>query len=139
MVLRTIQLPVTLDGELFCDPKFFESRGCLLLVCKADPDSRQLYIFDMRNGYSEWSPKYLINLDDIMTPLPQNWGIYSSVWCIVLGEREEDSFMVIESNEKVLNVKVEALEESDVPSMEFCFYQCVSDCVHDEQRTFIGS
>ncbi|GKE26836.1 hypothetical protein Tco_1442220, partial [Tanacetum coccineum] len=121
LVLRTIQLPVTFDGELFCDPKFFESRGCLLLVCKADPDSRQLNIFEMRNGYSEWSPKYLINLDDIMTPLPQNWGIYSSVWCIVLGEREKDSFMVIESNEKVLNVKVEALEESDVPSMEFCF------------------
>ncbi|GJS10195.1 F-box protein-like protein isoform X1 [Tanacetum coccineum] len=106
LVLRTIQLPVTLDGELFCDPKFFESRGCLLLVCKDDPDSRQLNIFEMRNGYSEWSPKYLINLDDIMTPLPQNWGIYSSVWCIVLGEREEDSFMVIESYEKVLQYKI---------------------------------
>ncbi|GJZ56926.1 retrovirus-related pol polyprotein from transposon TNT 1-94, partial [Tanacetum coccineum] len=154
LVLRTRQLPVTLDGELFCDPKFFESRGCLLLVCKDDPDSRQLNIFEMRNGYSEWSPKYLINLDDIMTPLPQNWVIYSSVWRIVLGEREEDSFMVIKSYEKVLqykivlktvhtlfemestsphesfsfiasfahvlNVKVEAVEESDLASMEFC-------------------
>ncbi|GKC56356.1 hypothetical protein Tco_1083954 [Tanacetum coccineum] len=39
-VLTTIQLSVTLDGELFCDPKFFESRCCLLLVCKDDPDSR---------------------------------------------------------------------------------------------------
>ncbi|GJU33919.1 hypothetical protein Tco_1182273, partial [Tanacetum coccineum] len=39
----------------------------------------------------------------------------------------------------VLNVKVEAVEESDLASMEFCFYQFVSDCVHDEQRTFIGS
>ncbi|GJZ64124.1 hypothetical protein Tco_0620545, partial [Tanacetum coccineum] len=147
--------PVTLDEELFCDPKFFESRGCLLLVCKDDPDSRQLNIFEMRNGYSEWSVKYLVNLDDIMMPFPPKWGIYSSVYCIVLGEREEDSFMIIESYEKVLqykimlktvhtlfdlestsphesfpfvasfasvlNVKVEAVEESDVPSMEFCF------------------
>ena len=105
-VLTTIQLPVMLDGEWFCDEKFFESRGCLLLVCKDCPDSRQLNIFEMRNGYSEWSLKYLVNLDDIMMPLPQNWRIHSSVWCIVSGEREEDSFMVIESNEKVLQYKI---------------------------------
>ncbi|GJU26146.1 hypothetical protein Tco_1164767 [Tanacetum coccineum] len=106
-VLTTIQLPVKFDGELFCDHKFFESCGCLLYVCKDSPGRyHQLNIFEMRNGYSEWSPKYLVNLDDIMTPLPQNWGIYSSVWCIVLGEREEDSFMVIESYEKVLQYKI---------------------------------
>ncbi|GKB21286.1 F-box protein-like protein isoform X1 [Tanacetum coccineum] len=35
------------------DILFFESRGFLLLVCKDDPDSRQLNIFEMRNGYSE--------------------------------------------------------------------------------------
>ena len=105
-VLTTIQLPVMLDGEWFCDEKFFESRGCLLLVCKDCPDSHQLNIFEMRNGYSEWSLKYLVNLDDIMMPFPQNWMTHSSVWCIVLGEREEDSFMVIESNEKVLQYKI---------------------------------
>ncbi|GJS10194.1 F-box protein-like protein isoform X1 [Tanacetum coccineum] len=104
-VLTTIQLPVPLDGEVFCDHKFFESRGCLLLVCKDCPDSRQLNIFEMRNGYSEWSVKYLVNLD-IMIPFPRNWRIHSSFWCIVLGEREEDSFVVIKSYEKVLQYKI---------------------------------
>ncbi|GJZ13863.1 hypothetical protein Tco_0549093 [Tanacetum coccineum] len=105
-VLTTIQLPVPLDGEVFCDHKFFESRGCLLLVCKNCPDSCQLNIFEMRNGYSEWSMKYLVNLDDIMMPFPRNWWIRSSFWCIVLGEREEDSFMVFKSYEKVLQYKI---------------------------------
>ncbi|GKA40813.1 hypothetical protein Tco_0733406 [Tanacetum coccineum] len=49
------------------------------------------------------------------------------------------NFSDLELKWQVLNVKVEAVEESDLASMEFCFDQFVSDCVHDEQRTFIGS
>ncbi|GKB91214.1 retrovirus-related pol polyprotein from transposon TNT 1-94 [Tanacetum coccineum] len=103
-VLTTIKLPVTVDGNLYCNRKLFESRGRLFLACMRYAYSRQLHILEMRNGYSEWSVKYLI--DDLMLPSPSTWGIYSSVWCIVLGEREEDSFMVIESDGKVLQYKI---------------------------------
>ncbi|GKC50750.1 hypothetical protein Tco_1073495 [Tanacetum coccineum] len=78
-VLTIIQLPVKLDGELFRD---------------------------LKNGYSEWSLKCLVNLDDTMMPLPKEWRIHSRFWCIALGEREEDSFMVIKSIAKVLQYKI---------------------------------
>ncbi|GJX83443.1 hypothetical protein Tco_0332924 [Tanacetum coccineum] len=70
-VLTELELPVTIDGK---SSKLFESRGCLLLL--------------------EWSVKYTVNLDDIMMPLPKAWRIRPCVWSIVLGEREEDSFMI---------------------------------------------
>ena len=37
---------------------------------------------------------------------PQNWDSFLSVWRIVLGEREEDSFMVIVSYENLLQYKI---------------------------------
>ncbi|GJW39037.1 retrovirus-related pol polyprotein from transposon TNT 1-94, partial [Tanacetum coccineum] len=105
-VLTTIKLPLTVDGNLCCSRKLFESRGCLLLARKSNRYSRQLHILEMRNVHSGWSVKYLVNLDDLMMPSPSTWGIHSSAWCIVLGEREEDSFMVIESHGKVLQYKI---------------------------------
>nr|GFA07090.1 hypothetical protein [Tanacetum cinerariifolium] len=105
-VLTTIKLPLTVDGNLCCSRKLFESRGCLFLPCKSNRYSHQLHILEMRNVYSGWSVKYLVNLDDLMMPSPSTWGIHSSAWCIVLGEREEDSFMVIESDGKVLQYKI---------------------------------
>ncbi|GKB78483.1 hypothetical protein Tco_0945378 [Tanacetum coccineum] len=35
-----------------------------------------------------------------MTPLPEDWSIRSNVWSIVLGEREQDLFLVIKLSEK---------------------------------------
>ncbi|GJY14791.1 hypothetical protein Tco_0385213 [Tanacetum coccineum] len=171
-VLTTIKLPVTVDGNLYCNRKLFESYGCLFLACMRYAYSGQLHILEMRNGYSGWSVKYIVNHDDLMMPYPLTWGINSSVWFIVLGEREEVSFMVIESCGKllqykivlktvhtffdfgstrprksflfiasfagVLNLKEEAVEESDLASMGFC-RSVVCDCVHDVQRTFIKS
>lgn len=74
----------------------FESRGCLLLLCDECNDSRQIDIYEMRNGCSEWSVKYSVDLNDIFSPFPSSWSIHSRVWSIVLGEQEADSFMVIE-------------------------------------------
>ncbi|GJV27200.1 hypothetical protein Tco_1383648, partial [Tanacetum coccineum] len=101
-VLTTIKLPGMVDVNLCFNRKLFESRGCLLLACKGYPHSPQLHILEMRNVYSGWLLTYLVNLDDLIS----SWGIHSSVWCIVLGEREEDSFMVIESYGKVLQYKI---------------------------------
>ncbi|GJV23128.1 hypothetical protein Tco_1375823 [Tanacetum coccineum] len=93
-VLKTLKTPLTLDRTGFHECKMFASCGCLLLVGKNDFDSRELYIYEMKNRSSEWSVKYIVNLDDITSPLPFR-SISSNVGCIVLGEREDDSFMVM--------------------------------------------
>ncbi|GJS31356.1 SGNH hydrolase-type esterase domain-containing protein [Tanacetum coccineum] len=101
-VLTAIQLPETLDRKSRIRFKLFESRGCLLLLGKDYAHSKQLNIYEMRNGNSEWSVKYIVNLDDIMMPFPNFWMISKCVWCTVLGEREEDSFMIIDLLTKVV-------------------------------------
>ncbi|GKB89766.1 hypothetical protein Tco_0962038, partial [Tanacetum coccineum] len=61
-----------------------------------------LYLFKlMKNGNSEWSVKYFVNLDDMMRPFP-TWRIPADKDCyhilsIFFGEGEEDSFMVLTS------------------------------------------
>ncbi|GJZ85590.1 hypothetical protein Tco_0650929 [Tanacetum coccineum] len=45
---------------------------------------------------------YRVHTDDFMTPLPKGWLIRSNVWSIVLGEREQDSFLVINLSRKVV-------------------------------------
>ncbi|GKB10545.1 SGNH hydrolase-type esterase domain-containing protein [Tanacetum coccineum] len=101
-VLTELKLPVTFDGKSHFQSKLFESRGCLLLLGKDHAHSRQLNVFEMRDDDSEWSVKFIVNLDDIMMPLPRTWMIRPCVWSIVLGEREEDSFMIIDLLSKVV-------------------------------------
>nr|GEX96524.1 hypothetical protein [Tanacetum cinerariifolium] len=95
-VLTKTELPRSFDGKLF------ESGGSLLLLSKDDINSRKFNVFEMKNGCSEWSVKYIVNLNDIMMPFPNSWSIQRRVWAIVLGEREEDSFMIIDLLSKVV-------------------------------------
>ncbi|GKB46327.1 hypothetical protein Tco_0897080 [Tanacetum coccineum] len=97
-VCITIQIPQTLHVE----GKLFESRGCLLAVLRDYIGSREFTIYEMRKGCSVWSVRYLVNTDDFMNPLPEGWSIWSIVWSIVLGEREEDSCLVINLSGKVV-------------------------------------
>ncbi|GJR56838.1 hypothetical protein Tco_1499000 [Tanacetum coccineum] len=46
--------------------------------------------------------RYLVNTDDFMNPLPEGWSTWSTVWSIVLGEREENSCLVINLSGKML-------------------------------------
>ncbi|GJX32515.1 cytosolic glyceraldehyde-3-phosphate dehydrogenase [Tanacetum coccineum] len=64
---------------------------CSLLLLGMDNTCShdQLNVYKMGNGDSEWSLKYSVNKRRISL---------GGVWCIALGEREEDSFMVIELN-----------------------------------------
>ncbi|GKA13960.1 hypothetical protein Tco_0693606 [Tanacetum coccineum] len=80
---------------LHLEGKFFESRGCLLLVCKDDIGSREFTIYEMMQGFSVWSVRYLVNTEDFMNLLPEGWSIRSIIWSIGLGEREDSSFLVI--------------------------------------------
>ncbi|GJW15507.1 hypothetical protein Tco_0019640 [Tanacetum coccineum] len=64
--------------------------------------SREFTIYEMRKGCSVWSVRYLVNTDDFRNPLPEGWLIWSIIWSIVLGEREEDSCLVINLSGKVV-------------------------------------
>ncbi|GJZ56103.1 granule-bound starch synthase [Tanacetum coccineum] len=110
-VLKNIQipLPLTVEGQVHRDRKLFKSHVSLLLLCKDYDCSRHLKIYEMKNEYSVWSVKYSVNLDDMMRPYP-TWRMPTK-WCcrdmlsIVLGERDEDSFMVIELSGNILQYK----------------------------------
>ncbi|GJS60476.1 hypothetical protein Tco_0655260 [Tanacetum coccineum] len=91
LMLILIQIPHLLHME----GKLFESHGCLLLVCRDDIGSSGFTIYEMMKGCSVWSVRYRVDTDDFMTPLPEGWLIQSTVWSIILGEREEDSFLMI--------------------------------------------
>nr|GEY18751.1 hypothetical protein [Tanacetum cinerariifolium] len=87
---------------LHLEGKLFESRGCLLLVRRDYIGSREFTIYEIREGFSLWSIKYLIDTDDFMSLLLEEWLIRSIVWSIVLGEKKEDSFFVINLSRKVV-------------------------------------
>ncbi|GJX24480.1 hypothetical protein Tco_0228925 [Tanacetum coccineum] len=97
-MIITIQIP----HMLHLQGKLFESRGCLLFVRRDYIGSIEFTIYEMRKGCFVWSIKYLVDTDDFMSPLPEGWSIRSIVWSIVLGEREEDSFLVINLSRKVV-------------------------------------
>ncbi|GJU78093.1 hypothetical protein Tco_1275163 [Tanacetum coccineum] len=79
-------LLMELSHMLHLEGKFFESCGCLLLVCRDDIVSTQFSIYEMMNGSSMWSVKYHVNIDQLMNPIPEKWSIRTSVWSICLGE-----------------------------------------------------
>ncbi|GJU53358.1 F-box protein-like protein [Tanacetum coccineum] len=76
--------------------------GCLLAILRDYISSREFTIYKMGKGCSVWSVRYLVNTDNFMNPLPEGWSIWSSIWSIILGEREEDSCLVINLSRKVV-------------------------------------
>nr|GEW85403.1 hypothetical protein [Tanacetum cinerariifolium] len=80
--------------------KFFESCGCLLLVCRDDISSIEFTIYEMMKGSSVWSVRFLINIVQLLNLLPEGWSIRTGVWSICLGEGEEDAFVVINLSRK---------------------------------------
>ncbi|GKE44816.1 HMG1/2-like protein, partial [Tanacetum coccineum] len=75
--------------------RLLESHGCLLLVGKDYAYSWHFTIYEKKNAYYEWLLKYIVDLDDILMSFPRRWSICSTVFGIILGEREEDSFLVL--------------------------------------------
>ncbi|GJY51146.1 F-box protein-like protein isoform X1 [Tanacetum coccineum] len=103
-IITKIQLPVTVDKKMPLSRKLFESRGCLLLLGVDHNNSQQFNIYEMSNVSSEWSVKYNLNFDDNIILWPMKFSY--DVWCIVLGEREEDSFIVMELDKKIVEYKI---------------------------------
>ncbi|GKE90320.1 hypothetical protein Tco_1567795, partial [Tanacetum coccineum] len=90
-----ILLLMELPHMLHLEEKFFESCGCLLLVCGDDIGSIEFSIYEMIKGYSVWSVRYLVNIVQLLNPLPEGWSIQTGAWSNSLGEGEEDAFVVI--------------------------------------------
>ncbi|XP_065871766.1 F-box protein At5g07610 [Euphorbia lathyris] len=84
---------------------FGESRGHLQLIEIYHPPSTQFDVWEMENDRSGWSVKYRVNLDGIVSGFPGmirsyidpselNYYVFE-ILCIVEGEREDDSYMVL--------------------------------------------
>nr|GEZ46075.1 hypothetical protein [Tanacetum cinerariifolium] len=97
-ILLLMELPYMLHLE----GKFFESCGCLLLVCRDDIGSAEFTIYEMMKWSSVWSVRYLVNIVQLLNPLPEGWSIQIGVWSICLGEREDDALVVINLSGKVV-------------------------------------
>nr|GEZ68285.1 hypothetical protein [Tanacetum cinerariifolium]GEZ71531.1 hypothetical protein [Tanacetum cinerariifolium] len=91
-----------LPHMLHLEEKIFESCGCLLLVCRDDIGSIEFTIYEMMKRYSVWSVRYLVNIVQLLNPLPEGWSIRTGVWSICLGDEEEDAFVVLNLSGKVV-------------------------------------
>ncbi|GJZ35653.1 hypothetical protein Tco_0581470 [Tanacetum coccineum] len=97
-----MQILIQMSHLLNLEGKLFEWRGSLFLVCLDNFGSREFTIYEMMIGCSVWMVRYRVHTNDFMTPLPEGWLIRSNVWSIVLGEREQDSFLVIKLSGKAV-------------------------------------
>ncbi|GJR06551.1 hypothetical protein Tco_0529535 [Tanacetum coccineum] len=95
-------ISIRIHHMLHLEGKLFESLGCLVLVRRDCIGSSEFTIYEMRKGCFVCSIKYIVNTDDFMNLLPEGWLIRSIVWSIILGEREEDSFLTINFSAKVV-------------------------------------
>ncbi|GJW08742.1 hypothetical protein Tco_1571165 [Tanacetum coccineum] len=110
-------ISIRIPHMLHLEGKLFESLGCLVLVRKDCIGSREFTIYEMRKGCSVWSIKYVVNTDDFMNPLLEGWSIRSIVWSIVLGEREEDSFLMSNLSAKIVLELTQENTLSKTPSL----------------------
>ncbi|GJV92479.1 hypothetical protein Tco_1540292 [Tanacetum coccineum] len=124
-MIITIQIPHILHLE----GKLFDFRGCLLFVRRDDFGSSEFTIYEMMKGSSVWSVRYHVDTDDFMTSLPEGWSIRSTVWSIVLGEREDDSFLVINLFGKVVEYNLISKNLRDMYDMGS---NQLTDDYHDE-------
>ncbi|XP_076906692.1 F-box protein At5g07610-like [Bidens hawaiensis] len=98
------------DGKAYRYQKLFDSRGCLFLICSQD-NPKQLNIYEMSKWDAGWSVKYLVCLSDIVMPSPKtsskSAGWFGSrVRSIVVGEKDEDSFLVMKMCGKILRYSI---------------------------------
>ncbi|GJW78269.1 hypothetical protein Tco_0139951 [Tanacetum coccineum] len=67
-----------------------------------ETENSDFTIYEMTKGCSVWLIKYIVDTNDFMTPLPEGWSIWYIFWSLVLGEIEEDSFLVINLSGKAV-------------------------------------
>ncbi|GKB78045.1 F-box protein-like protein isoform X1 [Tanacetum coccineum] len=94
---------VPLDDTVDCSyVQLFESHGCLLFVAMFDTPILKMDVYEMSNDDSRWSVKYFVTLDEGWRSKPSNIWDSFGVLSIMLGEREEDLFLVMFLDGKVV-------------------------------------
>nr|GEV07528.1 hypothetical protein [Tanacetum cinerariifolium] len=99
-----------------------------LLLYGDDFGSREFTIYEIKIRCSAWMVRYRVYTDDFMTPLLEGWSIQSNVWSIVLGEREQESFLVMKLSGKVLDGLMEITGSTELHKrMRFWFVQEIAE------------
>ncbi|GJW84014.1 hypothetical protein Tco_0157159 [Tanacetum coccineum] len=109
-MIISIQIPHMLHLE----GKLFDSYGCLVLVHRDYIGSSEFTIYKMTKGCSMWYIKYIDDTDDFMTPFLEGWLIRYIVWSLVVGEREKDSFFVMNLSGKVVQYNLISKTVSEI-------------------------
>ncbi|XP_071707590.1 F-box protein At5g07610-like [Rutidosis leptorrhynchoides] len=111
--MNDIRLPVVRNGwncKKHCYP-LVESRDCLMFIDIFPPLSTMFHVYEMSKDYSGWSIMYQIDIEQVVTTesrfLQPSLSKKFLIHCIVLGENEKDSFLVMEVPGKVLRYNFE--------------------------------
>ncbi|GJS31162.1 hypothetical protein Tco_0491782, partial [Tanacetum coccineum] len=112
-------ISIHIPHMLHLEGKLFDSRGCLVLVRRDYIRSSEFIIYKMTKGCSVWSIKYIVDIDDFMTLLPEGWSIRYIVWILVVGEREDDSFLVMNLSGKVVQYNLISKTVSEIYDMGY--------------------
>ncbi|XP_076922451.1 F-box protein At5g07610-like, partial [Bidens hawaiensis] len=104
--LQTLPLPDGLAPLKVSAMYFGESRGHLHLILNVGREENSFNVYEMLRDHSGWFVKYRVELDELRAAFPEIVGQYSyyefKVVDVVRGEAEEDTFMVLNTEEKII-------------------------------------
>ncbi|KAM0016002.1 putative F-box domain-containing protein [Helianthus debilis subsp. tardiflorus] len=102
-----IDTPDTSVYGTILDEFLAESCDGMLLVVRCCR-MRRLNVYEIKRDYSEWRIKYHVDLEEVIRVYPNmvtRLGLHFIVQALVVGEREEDSFVVLELPGKLIQYK----------------------------------
>ncbi|GJT50119.1 hypothetical protein Tco_0976276 [Tanacetum coccineum] len=97
-----IRISIQIPHMLHLEGKLFKSCGCLVLVRRDYIGFSEFTIYEMTKGCSVCSIKYIVDTYDFMTLISEGRSIWYIIWNLVVGEREADSFLVMNLSRKVV-------------------------------------
>ncbi|XP_076902460.1 F-box protein At5g07610-like [Bidens hawaiensis] len=129
-LLRKLPLPEGLMSYEILTMYFGESRGHLHLIVYNIREGKRLRVnvYEMLRDYSRWFVKYRVELDELPDAFPEMVylsGDYNfKVVDVVRGEDEEDTFMVLKINQKVITYNVHHKSFKQIFSLPDIFLEC---------------
>nr|XP_043634539.1 F-box protein At5g07610-like [Erigeron canadensis] len=134
--LDEISIPVSYNNgwnvKRHCYP-LVESRDCLLFIDTNVPQSSmQFDVYEMDRDYSGWTVKYHVDLNQMTSKFPEMTDATRSVYgvlrprqsfvihCLVLGKREEDSFIVLEIPGKAIRYNIMLKTYQQLCELKLC-------------------
>ncbi|GKB86314.1 hypothetical protein Tco_0958586 [Tanacetum coccineum] len=131
LILLLMELPHTLHLK----GNFSNHVGVFFLYAEMILALQILLSTEMMKGSSVWSVRYLVNIVQLLNPLPEGWSIRTGVWSICLGEGEEDAFVVINLSGKV--VKYNLISKTNTEIFDIGSNQMDDDDADDDAVRFI--